>query len=91
MPTSIIQPVPSTTVVKPAQLPPFDPLAKEPTESQQEYDRRIQLYQHLVNLGVAPESSNLLARMRNQVDIYGVVYEPSAMQILNTYLPISPS
>ena len=90
MPTSIApSPQPSVMGGQPQPAPPYDPTTKESSESQQEYERRLLLYRHLSNLGVASESSDLLSRMRNQVDIHGATYEPSAMQILNTYLPLS--
>lgn len=89
MPESIIplSPQPTSTEAAP-QVPPYDPTKKERSESQQEYDRRLMLYRHLLNFGVPSPDADLLARMRNQVDIHGVSYEPAAMQILNTYLPI---
>ena len=95
MPTSIIpQTTTPVTPVPQVPLPPYDPLTKEPTESQQEYERRRQLYLHLSNLvlpggeRVPSESADILSRMRNQVDIHGVRYAEAAMDILNTYLPL---
>lgn len=87
MPASIVPPMAPPTAQP--QLPPYNPTTKDPSESQAEYDRRMQLYRHLMGLGVASETADLLSRMRNQVDIHGVTYDPSAMLILNTYLPLA--
>lgn len=76
--------------VPPVELPQYDPTAREPGESQAEYDRRIGLYQYLVqNIpGISQSSADVLSRMRNDVDILGVLYDETSMQILNAYLPI---
>uniref|UniRef100_A0A6C0IY14 Uncharacterized protein n=1 Tax=viral metagenome TaxID=1070528 RepID=A0A6C0IY14_9ZZZZ len=89
MPTLIVPPSPQVAVTEAPQIPPYDPTTKEASESQEEYDRRMMLYRHLMGYGIPSSDADRLARMRNQVDIHGVSYEPAAMQILNTYLPLA--
>lgn len=71
-----------------APLPAYDPTQKTPGESQVEYDRRVQLYNMLVTQGLPSSSADVLARMRNNVDIHGISYDDEAMRTLNTYLPL---
>ena len=80
---------------EPRQLPQYNPLEKEPGESQAEFQRRVQLYTYLTSL-VLPTKQNIpsgiadvLSRMRNAVDIDGVGYNPISMQTLNTYLKVN--
>ena len=52
------------------QLPPYDPTKREPGESSVEYDRRIQLYNMLLDQNVPSQTADVLARMRNNIDIW---------------------
>jgi len=70
------------------QLPQYDPTLRSPGESDVEYQRRIQLYNLLISSNVPSESADTLARMRNNVDIHGVKYSDTEMNVLNSYLPI---
>jgi len=79
---------PTITGQAPAQLPIYDPIKKEPGESGAEYQRRIQLYNMLLQRNVPSQVADTLARMRNNVDIHGVTYNADAMRTLNAYLPI---
>ena len=73
---------------KEAFLPAYDPVKKEPGESQAEYEVRKYLYQHLLtNYQMSPDDADKLSRMRNNVDIQGNGYNQNAMMVLNTYLP----
>lgn len=74
----------------PVELPQYDPTAREPGESDIEYQRRISLYQYLFQAfpGISQSSADVLSRMRNNVDILGSLYDDASMQILNAYLPI---
>ena len=70
------------------QLPQYDPTLRSPGESDVEYQRRIQIYNLLISSNVPSESADTLARMRNNVDIHGVKYSDTEMNVLNSYLPI---
>lgn len=78
-------------------VPTYNPLEKELGESGDLYTRRIALYQMLVNYTlpsgqrIPPDTADLLSRMRNNVDMLGVEYNPAVMNVLNMYLPLSPS
>lgn len=68
-------------------LPTYDPLDREVGESQEEYNVRKYLYEYLLSNNIPPDAADTLSRMRNDVDILGVTYNPIAMEILNKYLP----
>jgi hypothetical protein len=73
---------------KEAFLPVYDPLQKEPGESQSEYDVRKYLYQHCItNYQMSADDADKLSRMRNNVDIQGNEYNQNSMMVLNSYLP----
>ena len=68
---------------------PYTPLQQEPGEGEAAYQRRIGLYQALLNNRINPNSADVLSRMRNNVDIDAVGYDKAATQILHQYLPTS--
>ena len=73
---------------KETYLPTYDPMNKEPGESQSEYDVRKYLYQYCItNYQMKPDDADKLSRMRNNVDIQGIGYNQSPMNVLNSYLP----
>lgn len=70
-------------------LPDYNPMGPDPLESTTAYERRVQLYQYLLSKGLPDQTADVLSRMRNNVDILGVEYNPSAMAVLNAYLPLT--
>jgi hypothetical protein len=97
IPAEAQMPTTSQVASAPAPLPAYDPLDKNPGESQAEYERRRGIYQALLNLTlpgggrVSQEQADLLSRMRNNVDFLGVNYDEVAMNILNTFVPVTGS
>ena len=81
-------------ILQPSQIP-YDPTKQEPGETNLVYQRRLGLYQALLairlNNGqtIPPETANVLAHMRNNVDIDAVGYNQAAMQLLQQYLPVN--
>ncbi len=72
---------------------PYDPTRQAPGESSVEYQRRLGLYNALIQMRlpngqfISPAQADTLSRMRNNVDIQAVGYNQAAMQLLNSYLP----
>jgi hypothetical protein len=97
IPADAQMPTTSQEVSAPAPLPAYNPLDKNPGESQAEYERRRGIYQALLNLTlpggrrITQEQADLLSRMRNNVDFLGVNYDEFAMNILNTFVPVTGS
>jgi hypothetical protein len=90
--------LPSQTTGLPLLQPssiPYDPTRQEPGEGSVEYQRRVGLYQALLNQRlpngqfVDSHYADVLSRMRNNVDVLGVGYNQAAMQILNQFLPVN--
>lgn len=93
--TQVVQAAMTTPIVEvsrfvptQAHLPEYDSTKKDPSESTAAYERRVQLYEYLLSIGLTEQTADVLSRMRNNVDIMGVEYNKSAMNVLNTYLPI---
>lgn len=81
-------------ILQPSQIP-YDPTKQEPGETNLVYQRRLGLYQALLAIRlpngqtIPPETANVLAHMRNNVDIDAVGYNQAAMQLLQQYLPVN--
>ena len=90
MPTEGINIYPSASGATPAPqapLPSYEPTAPEAGESQEVYQRRLFGYQHLLSQGYSSSSADVISRMRNDVDVLGVGYHPTAMASMNQSLP----
>lgn len=74
--------------LSPRYIPTYNPRTQDPGESDEAYARRIQVLDYLVGEGLPESSADVLARLRNNVDIDGVSYDDLVMKILNQYLPI---
>lgn len=88
VPTLLPSLLPPPLIEEVEESPIYSPERKESSESLWEYSRRIALYRGLLEIGLSDGAADLLSRMRNQVDLYGVGYSQNVMEILNSYLPL---
>ena len=65
---------------------PYDPLTKEPGETEAAHAYRTSLHKQLRDKGVPKSSADIMSRMKVQTELTGVTYDENSTRAVNSFL-----